>query len=52
LIKKSIIIFITVGLLTCASTPFDPSKEIDGHDYLKYRLSRQETGIKLLGFGE
>ncbi|MCF6318801.1 MAG: type II secretion system secretin GspD [Proteobacteria bacterium] len=44
MIKPLIIITITIGLMSCASTPLDLSKEIDGYDYLKGIESNKYSG--------
>jgi len=43
-IKQLIIICITIGLMSCASTPLDLSKEVDGYDYLKGIESQKYSG--------
>jgi len=43
-IKQLIIICITVGLMSCASTPLDLSKEVDGYDYLNGIESKKYSG--------
>ena len=43
-IKKLIIICVTIGLMSCATTPIDLSKEIDGSDYLKGIESQKYSG--------
>ncbi len=44
MIKQLIIICITIGLMSCASTPLDLSKEVDGYDYLKGIESQKYSG--------
>ncbi len=44
MIKKLIIITLTTLLMSCASTPLDLSKEVDGYDYLKGIESNKYSG--------
>ena len=44
MIKQLIIICITIGFMSCASTPLDLSKEVDGYDYLKGIESQKYSG--------
>ncbi len=44
MIKQLIIICITIGLMSCASTPLDLSKEVDGYDYLNGVESKKYSG--------
>ena len=44
MIKKLVIIGITIGLMSCASAPLDLSKEVDGYDYLKGIESTKYSG--------
>ena len=44
MIKKLIIIFITIGLMSCSANRVDLSKEVDGYDYLKGIESQKYSG--------
>ena len=44
MIKRLVIICLTVGLMSCASTGVDLSKEVDGNDYLEGLESSKYSG--------
>ena len=49
MIKQLIIILITIGLMSCASTPMDLSEEVAGYDYLKGIDSKKYSGAVFAG---
>ena len=44
MIKRLVIICMTIGLISCASTGIDISKEVDGNDYLEGIESSKYSG--------
>ena len=49
MIKQLIIIIITLGLMSCASTPINLSDELQGYDYLKGLESNNYSGAVFAG---